>query len=155
MRTFGQAVRGYERILTLRIAGREELLGRCPLNKPRLRAGLGNCDAGGMNQPIELAAAARWREVVRAQAASGLSVAAYCRRARVPASSFYTWRRKLRDAGAFVAVRVSPAADPAADRGKDPGALELHLPRGRRVIVRRGFDRQTLRDLLATLEAGA
>jgi hypothetical protein len=87
-------------------------------------------------------------------------VAAYCRRARVPASSFYAWRRKLRDAevlhntgrsgATFAEVRLTPEPD-AAD---DHGALELHLRRGRRVIVRPGFDRQTLRDLVATLEAG-
>jgi hypothetical protein len=106
---------------------------------------------GGMSKPIESIAAARWREIVRGQADSGLSVAAYCRRARVPQSSFYAWRRKLRDAGTFAEVRVTPEAD-AADGS---AALELHLPRGRRVIVRPGFDRQTLRDLVATLESGA
>jgi hypothetical protein len=93
--------------------------------------------------------AVRWREIVRGHADSGLSVAAYCRRARVPASSFYAWRRKLRDAGTFAEVRMTPEPDSVDDHG----ALELHLRRGRRVIVRPGFDRQTLRDLLATLEA--
>lgn len=105
---------------------------------------------GAMSRPIESSATARWREVVRGHAASGLSVTAYCRRARVPVSSFYAWRRKLRDAGTFTEVRVTPEAD-AAD---DHGALELHLPRGRRVIVRAGFDQQTLLDLVATLETG-
>jgi hypothetical protein len=99
---------------------------------------------GGMSKPSD--SASRWREIVRGHAESGLSVAAYCRRARVPQSSFYAWRRKLRDAGTFAEVRVTPEAD-AAD---DLGALELHLRRGRRVIVRPGFDRQTLRDLVAT-----
>lgn len=106
---------------------------------------------GGMSKPRESAAAVRWRKVVREHAASGLSVAAYCRRARVPASSFYVWRRKLRDAGMFAEVRVTPEPDSMDDHG----ALELRLPRGRRVIVRPGFDRQTLRDLVATLEVEA
>jgi hypothetical protein len=48
----------------------------------------------------------------------------------------------------FAEVRVTPEPDPASDYG----ALELRLPRGRRVIVRRGFDRRTLRDLVGTLE---
>jgi transposase-like protein len=105
---------------------------------------------GAMSKPTESSAAARWREVVREHAASGLSVAAYCRRARVPVSSFYAWRRKLRDAGTFAEVRVMREADSANGQG----ALELRLPRGRCVIVRPGFDRQTLLDLVATLEAG-
>ena len=102
---------------------------------------------GGMSKRSD--SASRWRAIVRGQAQSGLSVAAYCRRVRVPASSFYAWRRKLRDTGMFTEVRVTPEPDSANDHG----ALELHLPRGRRVIVRPGFDRQTLRDLVATLEA--
>jgi len=112
---------------------------------------------GGMSKPSD--SASRWREIVRGQAQSGLSVTAYCRRARVPASSFYAWRRKLWDAErtaqrpsnpAFAEVRLTPEADSVNDHG----ALELHLSRGRRVIVRPGFDRQTLLDLVATLEAG-
>ena len=75
-------------------------------------------------------------------------MAAYCRRARVPQSSFFAWRRKLRDAARFAEVRVTPEAD----SGDGPGALELRLPRGRYVIVHSGFDRQTLLDLVATLE---
>ena len=100
----------------------------------------------------------RWREIVRGHASSGLSVAAYCRQTRVPQSSFYAWRRTLRNAeppaqrrsrSAFAEVRLAPEPDSANDHG----ALELHLPRGRRVIVRPGFDRQTLLDLVVTLEA--
>ena len=110
-----------------------------------------------MSKARESDAAARWREVVRGHAESGLSVAAYCRRVRVPASSFYAWRRKLRDAeplspssnqSAFAEVRVM------SESANDHGALELHLRRGRRVIVRPGFDRQILLDLVATLEGG-
>jgi transposase-like protein len=82
---------------------------------------------GAMSRPIESSAAARWREVVRGHAASGLSVATYCRRARVPASSFYAWRRKLREAGTFAEVRLTPEVD-AAD---GQGALEVRLPGGR------------------------
>lgn len=106
---------------------------------------------GGMSKPRESVAAARWREMVRGQADSGLSVAAYCRRARVPQSSFFAWRRKLRDAGTFAEVRVTSEPDSVDDHG----ALELHLRCGRRVIVRPGFDRQTLRELVATLESDA
>ena len=60
---------------------------------------------GGMSNRDD--SVTRWREIVRGQAESGLSVAAYCRRARVPQSSFFAWRRKLRDAATFAQVRVT------------------------------------------------
>ena len=50
------------------------------------------------------------------------------------------------DAAGFSEVCVSPDSNPAAD------ALELHLSHGHRVVVRPGFDCQTLLNLLATLE---
>jgi hypothetical protein len=103
---------------------------------------------GAMSNTRESDAAARWRNVVRGHAESGLSVVAYCRRARVPQSSFFAWRRKLRGAATFAEVRVAPAAP------VDAGALEVRLPGGRSIVVRPGFDRQTLWDLLATLEGG-
>lgn len=83
-------------------------------------------------------AAARWREIVRRQTGSSLSVAAFCRRARIPQASFYAWRRKLRDAVAFTEARVSPEQVRAA------GALELVLAGGRRIVVQPGFERATL-----------
>ncbi len=95
----------------------------------------------------------QWRRVVERQQASGLTIAAFCRRMGVPEASFYAWRRKLR-AGVppcrpgetFVEVKIAPEPEPAAS------ALELRLPNGRCVLVRAGFDRCTLLELVATLE---
>lgn len=102
--------------------------------------------------------AERWREILRRQESSGLSVAAFCRRSRIPQATFYLWRRKLRDVGArssaarneatFSEVRISPAPVPAG------GALELVLPGGRIIVVRPGFDRTTLSALVDVLERG-
>lgn len=100
---------------------------------------------GAMSKPSD--SAAQWREIVRGHAQSGLSVAAYCRRARVPQSSFYAWRRKLRRSATFTEVRV------ALEPPRDAGAIEVRLTGGRCLVVRAGFDRQTLQDLVATLEA--
>jgi len=94
--------------------------------------------------------AEQWRRIFAEHQSSGLAVAAYCRRSRVPQASFYLWRRKLRDAAHFAEVRVGP--EPAAVG--DHGALELVLPGGRRVVVQAGFDEQTLLRLLDTLEHG-
>jgi hypothetical protein len=91
---------------------------------------------------------ARWQEILHQQQASGLSVAAFCRQARVPQASFFACRRKLRGAVTFAEVKV-----PLETAG-DTGAIELRLPGRRCLVVRPGFDRQTLLDLLATLEAG-
>jgi len=38
-----------------------------------------------------------WREVIRDQAASGLSISAFCRDREVSPASFFNWRRKLAD----------------------------------------------------------
>ena len=90
-----------------------------------------------------------WREIIAQQQASGLTVAAFCRRAQLSAVSFFAWRRKLRDAVTFAEVKLVP---PAA---LEASGVELHLPAGRRIVVRPGFDRQTLLELLAALEVGA
>jgi hypothetical protein len=94
--------------------------------------------------------AGRWREILRRQACSGLSVAAFCRRFRIAQGSFYAWRRKLRAAvtPTFTEVRISPEDPPVA------GALELVLPGGRCIVVRPGFDRATLVALVDALERG-
>jgi hypothetical protein len=89
-----------------------------------------------------------WRRIIGKQRASGLSVAAFCRRSRIPQPSFYLWRRKLQDAAAFTEVHLSPEPVPAS------GALELVLPGGRSLVVRPGFDRATLLALVDALEHG-
>lgn len=99
----------------------------------------------------------QWRTLVEEQQASGLSVAAFCRRAGVGESSFYRWHQKLRDQLNFAEVRVTPDKGERSSRepvGGDEAALELWLPRERCLVVRPGFDRQTLIELLAILECG-
>ncbi|MCC7414035.1 MAG: transposase [Gammaproteobacteria bacterium] len=100
--------------------------------------------------------AAEWRRIVRDQRRSGLSVAQFCRRARVQPVTFYAWRRRLRDEHSFVEVKIANTEVTNAPRAGSPagGALELHLPRERRVLIPPGFDPPTLRALLAVLEGG-
>jgi transposase-like protein len=99
----------------------------------------------------------RWRQIVERQQDSGLSVAEFCRRRGVAAPSLFAWKRRL---GAeappearptFVAVR--PEAEPTlTPGGVDPAAaIELHVG-ARRLILPRGFDPATLRQVLAVLE---
>jgi hypothetical protein len=118
----------------------------------------------------------RWQRIVERQQRSGLSVTGFCRRYDVAASSLFAWKRRLQREGApgsssgFVAVQAppDPSAPPvppdAPDTPGRPGGgaagvsggagspLELHLGGGRSVVLRRGFDAQGLRELLAVLE---
>jgi transposase-like protein len=104
-----------------------------------------------------------WREQVQGQAASGLSVGAYCRRHRLRPSAFYYWRRALAKGGrpggeGFVPVTVADettgpagAMQRPTDRGQG-GRIEILLANGRRVRVTGRVDRQALAAVLAVVE---
>lgn len=66
----------------------------------------------------------------------------------MPAARFYKWRRKLGSEPAFTEVKLSPADRMSGGAGE----IELRLGGRRTIVVRRGFDRQTLIELLAVLE---
>lgn len=107
-----------------------------------------------------------WRHTIRQWRRSGLSVRAFCAEHNLTEALFYAWRRVISErdqeraqvnaarrvrrdfrdgtAPAFVPLRVMDASAPAA--------LEVVLPRGRVVRVQRGFDTNTLRQLLVLLE---
>jgi hypothetical protein len=89
----------------------------------------------------------KWREIIGRQQRSGLGVAEFCRNNMIPPTSFFGWRRKLSHAqpAAFVEATVAPASDPAG--------IELRIRGGRRLLLRRGFDRELLAEVLAVLEA--
>ena len=61
-----------------------------------------------------------WREVFRRQTASGLSVAAFCRRDGLSQPSFYAWRRTI-------AERGRRSAHPAKLRPPTVGFVPLRL----------------------------
>jgi hypothetical protein len=79
---------------------------------------------------------AEWRGLVERFEQSGLSLSAFCRRAKLPRSSFVKWRRYLagstRPAPAFVEWIAPSAAEPP--RGEAAGTFELALPGG--VVLR-------------------
>jgi transposase-like protein len=102
-----------------------------------------------------------WRSRIRTWRASGLSVAAYCRRIGVSQPSLYQWRRKLesavegdRHSGANRA-RPSPAEFsflPVQVVGLGNAPLEIVLPNGVVVRVPPGYDRALLRDVVRPWE---
>jgi transposase-like protein len=66
---------------------------------------------------------AGWRKHIKAQAGSGLPIAAYCRQHDLRAHGFYWWRRELtrRDVdqpAAFVPVTVAAAILESASAGQ-------------------------------------
>ena len=93
----------------------------------------------------------KWRDLIERQRTSGLSVAVFCRRAGVAASSFFAWKRKLGVVPATPAfVEATVAGTPTT---RSAGRVEVRLRGGRRVRVGRGFDRDLLAEVVAALEA--
>jgi hypothetical protein len=81
-------------------------------------------------------------------------VRAFCREEGISEPNFYAWRRKLdrarHEGPAFLPVRVVvDQADPAVDR-----RIEIVLGNGRCLRVERGFDPQTLTQVIDLLEVG-
>jgi hypothetical protein len=99
--------------------------------------------------------AEQWHRIIEGQRSSGLTVAAYCRDRGVTEGSFYTWKRRLRSPAKPIRlpkpafVEVKPSSLSAA------GAIEIFLQGGRRLLVRSGFDRDLLIELVRALESVA
>ena len=113
---------------------------------------------------FESPARRKWRELVVRQRGSGLSVAAFCHRNGVAASSLFAWKRRLSDAAAVPAFVEAMVADAAADAevagggGDAPGraaGVTIELAGGRRILLARGFDRRALLDAIEVLEGKA
>ena len=112
----------------------------------------------------------KWRQIIERQQASGLSIAAFCRSNRVPASSFFAWKRRLAASAAGDSAALpaqAPATVPAAAPASCfPGFVEANIPRpsstagtiqvrlrgGRRLLLGRGFDRDLLAEVVAFFE---
>ena len=105
----------------------------------------------------------RWNALLNDFRRSGLTQAAFCQRRGI---SLHSFRKRLyqaptpnptpanprpADAAAhFVPVTILP--DPIPATAPVPRPLELILTCGRRIAVAPGFDPQTLRQLIATVE---
>ena len=108
-----------------------------------------------MSEPLS-SAWPKWRDLVERQRASGLSVAAFCRRDGVAASSFFAWKRKLGfvpATPAFVEATVAGTPPTRPPTTRSAGRVEVRLRGGRRVRVGPGFDRDLLAEVVAALEA--
>ena len=97
----------------------------------------------------------RWREIVEGLEEGRESVAAYCRRKGVTETSFYRWRKRLRNEEAarprFVPVEIVDAR--AVGRPAVEAGVEIELRGDRRVRVSAGFDADVLRRAVGVLES--
>jgi len=94
-----------------------------------------------------------WRQIIDGQQPSGLTVAAYCLERGITQGSFYTWKRRLR-APARPTRSPKPAfVEVTPPRAGAHGTIEICLPGERRLLARRGFDRELLIELIRTLES--
>ena len=108
-----------------------------------------------------------WREVLKQQSSSGLSIAAFCRQESIGQPSFYAWRRKFREQQSLRIKRSNSTKSARTDHrihngqqwlpvrieGTSPAStLRVHLPRqGVIVDVPHGTDRETVIGVLQTL----
>jgi len=105
-----------------------------------------------------------WKDIFARQAASGLSIKAFCEREKVSYQGFFDYKRRLRDTPVqsqekitFAPVTVAPPMpNPSATREfVASGGIEIVLSSNRRVVVRGPVDRQALLDVLEVLSLGA
>ena len=91
----------------------------------------------------------KWEGLIEQQAKSGQSVVEFCRTRDVSDKVFYWWRKVLSDRKreaakeAFIRVEVD---------GRGGAAVEVELRGDRRVVLRPGFDEDTLRRAVSVLE---
>jgi hypothetical protein len=128
----------------------------------------------------EIQRQSHWEEIVRRQGESGQSARAYCQQAGIEESAFYWWRRELArrsqqrndplqpSRGMRQREPIRPGArglskavtevgflpvQVATDRGAEAvRAIEMVLGGDRVLRIPPGFDRQTLLNVLGTLE---
>lgn len=91
---------------------------------------------------------AHWRTIIENQAASGMSIAGYCRDAQIRPSYFYTWRRRLTEqrpsAGGFLELIPGRLTEAAS-------GIRIHLGAQLSIEVERRFDPLTLRAVIEAL----
>lgn len=114
-----------------------------------------------------------WRDVLERQAASGLSVRAFCQQAKLTEATVYWWRRTIAERDATVKpsrrakrspaplltkrAKRTPVFVPAVVKGEPShgGAITLELTGGRALRLPASIPAQRLAELVLAIEAGA
>lgn len=102
-----------------------------------------------------------WRELIKRQAVSGLSIRRFCAKEGVSQPSFYAWRRRFREEDNGLGARQSRSRkDERVGRRpfipltllESPAGLEIVHPHGYQIRVTGGVDADTLRQVLHVLD---
>jgi hypothetical protein len=103
----------------------------------------------------QLPGADEWRQIIDGQRASGLTVAAYCRDRGIKDSAFYAWKRRLHQPAKLKRPSKPAFVEVTPPSIQKAGTIEVCLRGERRLLVRRGFDRDLLIELVRALESVA
>jgi transposase-like protein len=103
-------------------------------------------------QRSDAAKQARWLELIRSWQRSHFTVREFCQRHQVSEASFFSWRRVLRERGLLEAKPSAFVKLMPRDAAPGDAPLEVIVHPRRRLIVRPGFDAQTLLQLVHLLE---
>jgi hypothetical protein len=92
-----------------------------------------------------------WRQALGECQSSGQSVREFCRQRDLKESLFYAWRLRLgrRDAGVSEETGFVELVGPAGE--KEGAGVSIRVDERIRVVLERGFDRETLKATLACL----
>jgi len=110
------------------------------------------------NHQRDAAKQQRWREVIRRQVESGLSVRAFCRQERLTESAFFAWRRTIRQRDTEATPQQQrPAFLPVVvdENSRREGAITIELAGGRVLRLPEAMPTQRLVELVQALEAAA
>lgn len=109
------------------------------------------------NHQRDAAKQQRWREVIRRQAESGLTVRAFCRQERLTESAFFAWRRTIRQRDTEATPPPQPAFLPIVvdENSRREGAITIELAGGRVLRLPEATPTPRLVELLQALEACA
>jgi len=96
-----------------------------------------------------------WREVLKRQAVSALSVRASCRREKLTESAFYAWRRTVSERNGEVKSQRTPSFLPlvVTDRSARGALIEMELGGGRILRLPESIPIDRLAELVHALEA--
>ena len=96
-----------------------------------------------------------WRETIERQSASGLSVREFCRREQLAETSFFAWRRTIRQRDGEVESSGQPAFVPAVVTSTSSAdtSIVLELGNGRALKLPESIAAARLAELVTALEA--
>ena len=101
----------------------------------------------------QLLGAEEWRQIIDEQKSSGLTVAAYCLEHGITEGSFYTWKRRLRQPAKRNRLPKPAFVEVTPQRFGTGGTIDICLRGERRLLARRGFDRDLLIELIRAIES--